>query len=112
MPSRNIKSYIAVVAVAAAVGFAAPAVAPVGFAAAPASALATGPGEGAGRASTQDVHLTHLPAMYDDPHGYFDVRVSFPSSGTVRLSWTYPSGDPLLSPGRTIYSRNVAVAIK
>jgi hypothetical protein len=30
MPSRNIKSYIAVVAVAAAVGFAAPAVAPVG----------------------------------------------------------------------------------
>ena len=74
MPSRNSKSYIAVVAVAAAVGFAAPAVAPVGFAAAPASALATGPGEGAGRASTQDVHLTHLPAMYDDPHGLLRRR--------------------------------------
>jgi hypothetical protein len=72
MPSRNIKSYIAVVAVAAAVGFAAPAVALAGFAAAPASALATGPGESAGKASTQDVHLTHLPAMRDDPHGYFD----------------------------------------
>jgi hypothetical protein len=42
------------------------------FAAAPASALATGPGEGAGKASTQDVHLTHLPAVHDDPHGYFD----------------------------------------
>jgi len=72
MPSRNIKSYIAVAAVAAAVGFAAPAVTPAGFAAAPASALATGPGEGAGNASTQDVHLTHLPAMHDDPHGYLD----------------------------------------
>ncbi|MBV8955243.1 MAG: hypothetical protein JO179_13985 [Solirubrobacterales bacterium] len=47
-----------------------------------------------------------------DPHGYFDVRVSFPSSGTVRLSWTYPSADPLLSPGRTIYSRSVALTIK
>src|SRR5205814_2339928 len=27
---------------------------------------------------------------------YFDVRVKFPSSGTVRLAWRYPAGDPLL----------------
>jgi hypothetical protein len=27
---------------------------------------------------------------------YFDRRVKFPSSGTVRLTWTYPPGDPLL----------------
>jgi hypothetical protein len=27
---------------------------------------------------------------------YFDARVKFPSSGTVRLAWRYPAGDPLL----------------
>ena len=27
---------------------------------------------------------------------YFDVRVRFPSSGTVRVVWRYPAGDPLL----------------
>jgi hypothetical protein len=27
---------------------------------------------------------------------YFDVRVKFPSSGTVRLAWQYPAADPLL----------------
>jgi hypothetical protein len=27
---------------------------------------------------------------------YFDVRVKFPSSGSVRLAWQYPTGDPLL----------------
>jgi hypothetical protein len=63
MPARNIKSYIAVAAVAAAVG----------FAAAPASALAAGPGGGAGQASVQDFDLTQLVLpMSDDPHAYFD----------------------------------------
>jgi hypothetical protein len=47
-----------------------------------------------------------------DPRGYFDARLRFPSSGTVRLHWTYPSDDPLLSPGDTIYSRNVSVTLK
>jgi hypothetical protein len=28
--------------------------------------------------------------------GYFDVHVRFPASGSVRLTWTYPAGDPRL----------------
>ena len=37
-----------------------------------------------------------------NPAGYFDVRVTFPRSGTVRLAWTYPQG-------ATVYSRSVRV---
>jgi hypothetical protein len=33
-----------------------------------------------------------------DRHGYFDTWVSFPSSGSVRIQWTYPANDPELSP--------------
>jgi hypothetical protein len=53
----------------------------------------------------------------DPTHGcYFDVRVNFPSSGTVRLAWSYPPGDSRLddplTPGQsTIYSRPVSIAI-
>ncbi len=43
--------------------------------------------------------------------GYFDVHVAFPSSGTVRLAWTYPTGDPLLS-GGTVFSRSVKITVK
>jgi hypothetical protein len=47
------------------------------------------------------------------PGGYFDVRMKFPSSGMVRIQWTYPSGDPLLSDpsvdGQTIDSRTITV---
>ena len=39
-----------------------------------------------------------------DPDGYFDVRQVFPSSGAVRLAWSYPSGEP-------IRSRTVSVTI-
>ncbi len=45
------------------------------------------------------------------PRGYVDVHLAFPSSGTVRLAWTYPTGDPLLS-GGTVYSRSVKITIK
>ena len=38
-------------------------------------------------------------------HGYFDVHVRFPSSGSVRLSWSYPHGP-------TIYSRLVQVSLR
>jgi hypothetical protein len=38
--------------------------------------------------------------------GYFDVRVGFPASGSVRLAWTYPSG------GQTVYSRTVKVTVR
>jgi len=47
-----------------------------------------------------------------DPHGYFDTRMSLPSSGTVRLSWSYPSDDPLLLRGRTVSSRSVSVSVR
>ena len=37
-------------------------------------------------------------------HGYFDVNLRFPSSGTVRLAWSYPHGP-------TIFSRSVQISI-
>jgi hypothetical protein len=43
--------------------------------------------------------------------GYFDTRVAFPASGTVRLIWSYPSHDPLLPTG-TVYSRHVSIAVR
>jgi hypothetical protein len=45
--------------------------------------------------------------------GYFDVRMKFPSSGQVRLQWTYPT-DPLLPSGfsgHTIYSRSFNIKV-
>ncbi|MBV8990322.1 MAG: hypothetical protein JO372_17365 [Solirubrobacterales bacterium] len=48
-------------------------------------------------------------------HGYFDVRVSFPASGLVRMSWTYPTTDPLLPAnalGVTVYSRSQKITIR
>ena len=73
MPARNIKSYLAVVAAAAAIGLgAAPAAASAGLAAAPASALTTGTGGGAGKVSMQDLHVTQIrPPVNDDPHASF-----------------------------------------
>jgi hypothetical protein len=52
-----------------------------------------------------------------DPHGYFDTGIEFPASGTVRLKWSYPSGDrkladPATPPQTTIYSRPVQVSIE
>jgi hypothetical protein len=47
-----------------------------------------------------------------DEHGYFDTRVAFPSSGTVRVKWSYPPGDALLGNGATVYSRSVAVTVR
>ncbi|MGO9823115.1 MAG: hypothetical protein ACLPTJ_21000 [Solirubrobacteraceae bacterium] len=47
--------------------------------------------------------------------GYFDVRIKFPSSGTVRIAWTYPSTDSLLTipdvQAQTIYSRTFTVKV-
>ncbi|MGB9183454.1 MAG: hypothetical protein WCB67_05265 [Solirubrobacteraceae bacterium] len=45
--------------------------------------------------------------------GYFDVKMKFPSSGQVRLQWTYPT-DPLLPSGfsgHTIYSRSFNIKV-
>ncbi len=47
-------------------------------------------------------------------HGYFDVPVTFPASGTVRLAWAYPAADPLLPStalGATVYSRSQKITI-
>jgi hypothetical protein len=77
MPARNIKSYLAVVAAAAAfgIGATAPAAASAGFAATPASAPTTGSGGGAGQVSMQDFNFTQLTrAPNDDPHTSFDSR--------------------------------------
>ncbi len=53
------------------------------------------------------------------PRGYFDLHLSLPASGTVRLAWSYPANDPLLTPSLTtpgdpdtIYSRSVKVTVK
>jgi hypothetical protein len=48
---------------------------------------------------------------------YFDVRVQLPSSGTVRLRWSYPTGDPSLGyfnalNSQTIYSRAVQITLR
>jgi hypothetical protein len=42
---------------------------------------------------------------------YFDLPITFPSSGSVRLAYTYPSLDPLLPAGYTIYSRDVQITL-
>ena len=53
------------------------------------------------------------------PRGYFDVHLTFSAGGTVRLAWSYPANDPLLTPSLiapgdpdTVYSRSVKVAVK
>jgi hypothetical protein len=43
---------------------------------------------------------------------YFDVHLTFPSSGTVRLAYTYPPGDMLLGNGAEVLSRTVGVTVK
>ena len=48
---------------------------------------------------------------------YFDVRVRFPASGTVRLGWSYPADDQLLGyfdplSSRGVVSRSVAVTVR
>ena len=59
--------------------------------------------------SQQFTTLAALPVT--DPNGYFDTHVVFPRSGTVRLVWTYPTGDPLLASGTTAMSRAVQITI-
>ncbi len=43
---------------------------------------------------------------------YFDVHVIFPSSGTVRLAYSYPAGDQLLGNGAGVVSRSVAIKVR
>lgn len=51
----------------------------------------------------------------NNPNGYFDIHMRFPGSGNVRLSWTYPSSDPLLlnsALGATVFSRHVGLRLR
>jgi hypothetical protein len=50
--------------------------------------------------------ITRVPLT--DPYGYFESRVAFPSSGLVRISWSYPPG----AGGGQIHSRTVRVSIR
>jgi hypothetical protein len=43
-----------------------------------------------------------------DPYGYFDTQVTFPSSGLVRITWSYPRSQG----GGKIHSRTVQVDIR
>jgi hypothetical protein len=46
--------------------------------------------------------------------GYFDIRMTLPYSGSLRLAYTYPQTEPFLPPdvgGSTIYGRTVKVTV-
>ncbi len=55
------------------------------------------------------------PVPVTNPQGYIDVHVKFPSSGTLRLTWTYPKVDPNFmasAAGATVLSRYVQIKIQ
>ena len=43
---------------------------------------------------------------------YFDLHLVFPSSGKIRLAYTYPAGDMSFGNGATVVSRTVSVTIR
>jgi len=45
------------------------------------------------------------------PEGYFDTSLSFPASGSVELSWTYPHDSLLPNAGATVFSRKVQIVV-
>ncbi len=51
----------------------------------------------------------------NDPRGYFDLRLRFPASGTVRLAYTYPDSDPFLPAnalGVSVHSRSQQITLR
>ena len=47
--------------------------------------------------------------------GYFDIRMKFPRSGTVRLAYTYPTTNPFLPTsdlGTTVFSRSIKISVR
>lgn len=58
-----------------------------------------------------DAFTTVATVPITDPHGYFDTHLTFPGSGTVRLTWAYPADDLLLPAGYRVYSREVSIAL-
>jgi hypothetical protein len=57
------------------------------------------------RSGSRGSFTTLQTVRVTNARGYFDVRVKFPSTGGVRLAWTYPSGE-------TVSSRTAAVTIR
>jgi hypothetical protein len=57
------------------------------------------------QAGSQGAFKTLRTLTVDNAHGYFDTRMSFPATGTVQLTWSYPHG-------QTIHSRPVSVTVK
>ncbi len=55
------------------------------------------PASGGAFATVATIPLTN-------PHGYFEVRQAFPSSGSVRLRWKYPNG-------QAVFSRTVDITL-
>ncbi len=67
------------------------------------------------RGSSRTFTTLRTVAFANPSNCYFDVRMSFPGSGTVRLAYTYPDDPLVLSPsglgGSTVYSRSVAIRL-
>jgi hypothetical protein len=57
------------------------------------------------KATGQAKYQTVKRVPITDPYGYFDIFVDFPSSGFVRIAWSYPHGE-------TIHSRTVQITIR
>lgn len=57
------------------------------------------------RSATSGAFKTVKTVPIADPYGYFDQLVTFPSSGAVRVAWSYPGGE-------TIHSRTVEVTVR
>lgn len=58
---------------------------------------------------------TLLSLQVNDARGYFDLRLHFPASGTVRLAYTYPVSDPFLpmdALGVTVHSRSQPITLR
>ncbi|MBV9607653.1 MAG: hypothetical protein JO027_21230 [Solirubrobacterales bacterium] len=56
-------------------------------------------------------YTTVQTVTIDSNNCYFDVHITFPASGTVRLAYTYPAGDALLGNGVGVVSRTVPVTV-
>ena len=61
--------------------------------------------------SFNDLPLPLVGVVGAPANCYFDLRLSFPSSGTVRLAYTYPPGALGLA-GTTVHSRPVAITLR
>jgi len=57
-------------------------------------------------------YVTLATQLISSSEGYFDTYLTFPSSGTVRLQWTYPNDSLLAMSGTTVYSRTQSVTVK